>query len=97
MWELLRKKRTGFAFRRQYPISPYVLDFYCPETKVCVEVDGEQHLTRVESDIRRDEYLVGLGIKTIRVPSLELFSEDPSLASLWIRRITELCEQRKAP
>ncbi len=45
LWRHLRGHRLeGHEFRRQHPVGPYVLDFYCPATKLCVEVDGSGHL-----------------------------------------------------
>ncbi len=54
-WVQLRNEKLGFKVRRQHPVGPYILDFYCPEAKVCVEIDGEQHQLRQESDARRDK------------------------------------------
>eukprot|EP01035_Chromulina_nebulosa_P054083 gene54083-74016_t len=44
LWALLRKEQTGLRFRRQHPLGSYVLDFYCPSARLCVEVDGPVHL-----------------------------------------------------
>src|SRR5689334_16373959 len=43
LWRLLRRAPNGVAFRRQHPIGPYVLDFYCPSAKLAIEVDGAAH------------------------------------------------------
>ena len=43
LWELLRKKQLGYRFRRQQSIGWYILDFYCPEKKLAVEIDGKPH------------------------------------------------------
>ncbi|MGB9617604.1 MAG: endonuclease domain-containing protein, partial [Desulfomonilaceae bacterium] len=40
LWNVLRGNATGFAFRRQHPIGPYIADFYCREAAIVVEVDG---------------------------------------------------------
>ncbi len=41
LWYLLRRNSLGWHFRRQHPIGPYILDFYCAALKLCVEVDGQ--------------------------------------------------------
>jgi very-short-patch-repair endonuclease len=41
LWQVLRKRLSGFKFSRQHPIGPYVLDLYCAAAKVVIEVDGE--------------------------------------------------------
>ncbi len=51
LWSRLRRKQLdGFRFRRQHPLGPYVVDFFCPEAKLIIEVDGGQHAD--ESDMR---------------------------------------------
>ena len=97
MWALLRGNRLGVKFRRQHPVGPYVLDFYCPEAALCVEVDGEIHAEHKLRDERRDRYLAERGILTMGVPSLALFAESPAELNEAITEITRLCEERKAP
>src|ERR1700710_933216 len=44
LWKAIRRNQIdGFSFRRQHPVGPYTLDFFCPALKLCVEVDGGQH------------------------------------------------------
>ena len=43
LWAALRRKALGYRFRRQHPIGPYVIDFYCSEARLCIEVDGGSH------------------------------------------------------
>ena len=95
LWEKLRRGRVGAGFRRQVRVEGYYLDFYCAKAKVCLEVDGEQHALRRAADDRRDETLARLGIKTVRIPSLDLFEESGKL-HLWVERIAALVEQRVA-
>ncbi len=92
MW--LRNERTGFRFRRQHPIGPYVLDFYCAEAKLCVEVDGEQHLRTVDRDQNRDEYLSDAGTQTYRFPSLELFEPTDTNILEILNDIQRVCSDR---
>lgn len=72
---MLRARKAEFKFRREHPIGPYRLDFYCAEVKVCIEMDGEQH--DPERDLVRDRYLAKLGIVTVRIPNIEFFELDP--------------------
>ena len=74
LWRVLKKSNTGFRFRRQYPAGPYVLDFYCPEARVAVEVDGDPHSFRQERDAARDEWLFQHDICCVRVASLDVLS-----------------------
>jgi very-short-patch-repair endonuclease len=69
LWNSLRRDQLlGLNFRRQHPIGPYVLDFYCPAIRLAVELDGGQHTYESNrlSDDRRSRWLVENGIKVIR-------------------------------
>ena len=61
------------TFRRQHPIGPYVLDFYCAKSRLAIEVDGMSHDVgdRPERDLRRDAWLEAHGVKVMRVPAGE--------------------------
>jgi very-short-patch-repair endonuclease len=72
LWVCLRRRQLGgFRFRRQHPVGPYILDFYCAEARLAVEIDGAAHAhpDQVRHDARRDEWLVARGIRTLRLPS----------------------------
>ena len=72
LWAMLRRNAQGLHFRRQHALGPYILDFYCAKARLCVEVDGPAHADRAEHDSRRDAYLAGQGISTLRVSIEEL-------------------------
>ncbi|MFA7298546.1 MAG: endonuclease domain-containing protein [Candidatus Absconditabacterales bacterium] len=63
---ILKGDRTGYRFLRQKPIEGYILDFYCPKLKLCIEIDGESHEGKGEYDEQRDQIVQLLGIKIIR-------------------------------
>lgn len=90
-WLRLKGKEVGFRFRRQHPFPPYVLDFFCPEVRICVEIDGQHHAERVEKDRFRDAWLAERAIKTLRFSSQDVYDDlDAVLAAVltecWIRR-----------
>ena len=96
LWAALRGREPGRpAFRRQHPIGPYVLDFYCAKARLCVEVDGESHGfgDQPMRDGRRDAYLRGQGIHTFRYSASGLLDD----ASLIAAALFELAESRSAP
>ena len=69
LWSIVRDRRmAGLKFFRQYSVGPYVLDFYCTECRLAVEVDGGQHAEAhgLQRDAERDRYLSDLGIRVIR-------------------------------
>ena len=69
LWDRVRgKKLQGLRFKRQYGLGPYILDFYVPQVKLCIEVDGGIHnLKEVkEKDKNRDAFMKENGIKVVR-------------------------------
>jgi very-short-patch-repair endonuclease len=58
----------GIKFRRQHGIGPYIVDFYCPEQSLVVEVDGESHGEegQRQKDQRRERYLQSIGLRVVR-------------------------------
>ncbi len=74
VWEEIRRDKLGVRFRRQYGIGPYIADFYCPEKKLVVEIDGGHHYTEegLAYDKEREEYMAQYGIKTIRFSNREV-------------------------
>ena len=67
LWRALKGRGAGgLKFRRQQGIGPYVLDFYCPERRLCVEVDGSSHDYRFDYDEQRTQFLAEQGIRVIR-------------------------------
>jgi len=67
LWSRLRAHRLfGLKFRRQQPISEYVVDFLCPEKKLIVELDGGQHQERAGYDAARDAWLKSEGYTVLR-------------------------------
>ena len=67
LWKMLKGRNAdGMKFRRQQGIGPYVLDFYCPELRLCVELDGSSHDYKYEYDEQRTEFLQNQGIRVLR-------------------------------
>lgn len=78
LWQLLRGKQLGVKFRRQHGIGHYIVDFYCPERRLVIELDGESHSsdTAQDYDRQRDNYLNSLGLRVIRFTNEQL-AENP--------------------
>lgn len=95
LWQRLRRRPGGFKFRRQHPAGPYVLDFFCSEVTLAIEVDGMAHeLGRNPSvDARRDEWLRNHGVQTLRLRAGDV-SRSPDDAVEWI---VAACLERRNP
>jgi very-short-patch-repair endonuclease len=86
LWQALRGRRLGDArFRRQHPVGPYILDFYCDAVRLAVEVDGSghEHPDQARHDARRTEWLNLRGIAVHRIPARDVLGNlEGVLASL---------------
>ncbi len=78
LWARLKSRAGGVVFKRQQPIGPYVLDFFCHKAQLAVEVDGSLH--DPEQDTIRDTYFKGLGIETYRVPAADVYRDANAVA-----------------
>jgi very-short-patch-repair endonuclease len=78
LWKHLRDRRfEGHKFRRQHPCGPYILDFYCAEMRIAVELDGGQHFepSAQAYDERRTAFLLSQRIAVVRFPTDLVFRE----------------------
>ena len=101
LWALLRNRQLlGFKFRRQHPIPPFVLDFYCREALLGVELDGGQHLEAeaLVRDRERTAFLEARGIQVIRFWNNEVLQETESvLQRLWETLTLTLSQKEREP
>ncbi|MEI8341158.1 MAG: DUF559 domain-containing protein [Verrucomicrobiota bacterium] len=68
LWQQIKNGQfSGLDFDRQKIIGNYIVDFYCAEKAVVIEVDGSSHDSKVEYDAERDAYLTGLNLSVIHV------------------------------
>jgi very-short-patch-repair endonuclease len=83
LWrELKSSAGDGPQFRRQHPLGPYVLDFYCASARLCIEVDGYSHGTgdRPQRDDFRDAFLASQGIHVERIAAKAVLSDPHAVA-----------------
>ena len=95
LWQQLRGQPGGYKFRRQHPAGFYVLDFFCAEAKLCVEIDGEAHNRgdRPDFDDKRDEWLKLHGVSTLRIPATAVLKNLDGV----VFAIVEACSKRVPP
>jgi very-short-patch-repair endonuclease len=92
LWRILRQRQAGFRFRRQHPIGVWVVDFYCPEAKLAIEIDGISHDMgdRPERDVRRDAWIAEQGIEVVRFPASTVLNDVIAVAE----SIAGICRER---
>jgi len=85
LWQALRRRPGGLKFRRQHPSGPYVLDFFCSDARLAIEVDGEAHSRgdRPQRDNARDAQLKAVGIETLRIAAVDIL-DDADAVLRWI-------------
>jgi very-short-patch-repair endonuclease len=94
LWVRIKGRQLdGYQFRRQHPIGPYILDFYCAAVRLAVEIDGYSHEVgnAPAHDARRDAWLLERGIETLRI-SAELAKRPGDAAAAVLHEV-----RRRAP
>ena len=93
VWRHLRNRNLEFKFRRQHPIDRFIIDFYCPEIKLCIEIDGESHLEKhqQEYDAARTQHLESLGCTVVRFTNEEVQFRIVEV----VQKIVQTCELLK--
>ena len=84
LWNALRHRQfANHKFRRQHPVGPFILDFYCPTARLAIEIDGQIHARQSSADRDRQRALESFGIRFLRLPS-QLVEQDLDQALLLI-------------
>jgi len=83
LWKALRNRQLeGRKFRRQNPIGAFVVDFYCTDERLAVEVDGPIHETQQEADKLRQEMIESLGTRFVRVTAEQVEQNLPKVLNI---------------
>ncbi len=72
LWQQIKNKALGVQFHRQVPMLEYIVDFYCHELMLAIEIDGDSHLYKYENDIKRQGELEKEGVVFLRFTDLEI-------------------------
>jgi very-short-patch-repair endonuclease len=91
LWWLLRRKQlSGFRFRRQATIGRYIADFFCPQAKLIIELDGAPHADeeRGYRDLERTRWLEARGYRVIRFWNVDVFKHPVEVTEAIYRALT---------
>jgi very-short-patch-repair endonuclease len=90
LWTKLKQRQMcGYDFDRQRPIDNYIVDFYCKELHLAIEIDGWSHAVKGGHDVARQKRLESLGVQFLRFTEQEVVTDVQSVADqieMWIRR-----------
>jgi very-short-patch-repair endonuclease len=98
VWQWLRDRQVlGQKFRREHPVPPYTVDFFCVELGLVIEIDGQPHLTPegIAHDRVRDRFLKSQGYKILRIPGYEILRDSQSVRNRIVGFIKDASEGRK--
>ena len=94
LWQLLRNHNLdGLKFRRQHPIGCYIVDFYCHDARLVVELDGRSHDEQIGYDAARTAWLEGQGYRVIRFTNQVVMSDVVRVAEV----IRAACREEPSP
>ena len=99
LWNVLKTRPEGFKFRRQHPLGPYVLDFFCHETALAIEIDGLAHElgSNPDRDARRDKWVLAQGVRTLRIRATDIRDNLEGVATLILEECLGRTPTRIAP
>ncbi len=88
LWQQVRASKLGWHFRRQQIIHGFIVDFYCHQKSLIIEVDGKIHQHQIEEDRQRENALKEYGFKVIRFQNHEVERNLPQV----LAKIRKFCE-----
>jgi very-short-patch-repair endonuclease len=96
-WKLLRDRQFGAKFRRQFRIENGVLDFYCFEHRLAIELDGGVHsqIDQMRKDAAKEDYLRTLGIRLLRIPNAMVLEHQDEFVRTVLDAIRAIAEKAK--
>jgi len=94
LWKQIKGRRLGFQFHRQVPIHYFIVDFYCHEIQLAIEVDGSIHNSPQQKakDIERQYRLEQLGVRFLRIRDADVKKNIASVIRFLSHRIEELTQ-----
>ena len=90
MWQYLKgKKIKGYDFHRQKPVGNYIVDFFCNELMLVIEIDGMSHDEKIDEDVERQKRIESFGISFLRFNNLDVKKNMEGVVAAieeWIKR-----------
>ncbi len=92
LWNFLSNHKLEVKFRRQHPISQFIVDFYCHELRLVIEADGEIHQEKenIVYDEMRDKHLQDLGLTVMRFTNSEILENSEAVINFIKKEIAQL-------
>ncbi len=97
LWQKIRRKSLGFEFHRQVPIGNYIVDFYCHELMLAIEIDGSSHDNKFLIDKQRQKKLESFGVNFLRFKDIDVKRAMVNVLRGIEQRIAELAACKDIP
>ncbi|MFL6847238.1 MAG: endonuclease domain-containing protein [Sphingomicrobium sp.] len=99
LWNVLRSRPETFKFRRQHPLGPYTLDFFCYEAALAIEIDGLAHElgSNPQRDIRRDKWVAEQGVRTLRFRATDIRDNLDGVVTLIVQECLHRSPRKEGP
>ena len=98
LWQRIRRQQIfGYKFRRQHVIDRFIVDFYCAEARLVIEVDGPIHDYTEEEDALRTAFLESLGLRVIRFTNGEVWQQTHAVVERVGEVLQELAQKKPHP
>ncbi len=89
LWGRLRARRlAGLKFRRQYPIGDFIVDLYCHDARLAIELDGDSHIERAKYDEGRTAALTKMGVHVLRVLNDDVLKDLDAVLAAILRAVS---------
>jgi very-short-patch-repair endonuclease len=95
LWQKIKSKSYEHEFHRQVPIDEFIVDFYCHELHLAIEIDGNTHNYNFDNDDRRQKRLEGLGVSFIRFIDYDVKRNMNDVLRALEAKITEIEEEKR--
>ena len=96
LWKQIKRRSLGVLFNRQVPILEYIVDFYCPQLHLAIEVDGNIHDFKYIEDAKRQEAIEKYGITFLRFSNQSIENDITHVISVIVAKINELKEEQES-
>ena len=90
LWRQIKGRKLEYEFHRQVPIDQFIVDFYCHELKLAIEIDGDSHNDKYDYDMNRQMKLQYLGVKFIRFFGVDVKQNMAGVLSALENKIDEI-------
>ena len=95
LWQQIKGKALGYEFHRQVPVDQFIVDFYCHELMIAIEIDGCSHNDKYDYDTSRQTKLQNFGIQFIRFDDMDVKKNMEGVLNALTSRINEIVSQGK--